>query len=250
MRPARPLVAKYIDMLRSRNMSMYRLLVLPLNLVLVLGCSEGEGSSNSGTGGSTAYAGSSPGGAADGPETGEASSSGGASSSGASTSLAGEGDSCSASVLCDLDLGCINSVCEPVGALGEPCDPFVDSCDEGLICHEGSCKESVNVRFCHCVYAGGGSQEVSALLTLGGVEFPPTLTDVCSPCQKLPHGEDLSYSLETVGGTHIDTGTLSPESQTDGVFYFTTSSNYGTADDACTNDTVVSCNEAFLVAWV
>lgn len=191
----------------------------------------GSGGTDRGTGGS------SPGGMSGGGET---SSTGGSSS----PVVAGEGESCGDTVLCDVGLGCIDGTCAPVGGLDEPCDPVLDVCDEGLMCSEGVCKEFVNVRFCHCVFSNGGEDAATLLLTLDGIEYPPTSAGVCSACVRVPFGGELPYSVETIGGQSVDSGTLEIEDQTPGVFFITTSSQYGTDDDVCEreDDSILTCD--------
>lgn len=109
---------------------------------------------------------------------------------------------------CDgfLDLDCAEGLqcledraCHATGSPGEPCDPVSQLCDAALLCYEGTCRTTIQARFCHCLTNAFGDTYYFSL-TIGGVAFPYIPTQSCSSCATIPTGE-VTYSLRNMNDT-------------------------------------------------
>lgn len=127
---------------------------------------------------------------------------------GACTAPAGEGEFCASEAACMSGLECIASRCVAVGGSGEAC-PRTGTCDAGLMCVGLVCRETVQVRFCHCIYTTTTRTPVVMDLRVGDVLIGPTPANLCSPCQSVPLGTGVPYVIrETATESVYGSGTM------------------------------------------
>lgn len=124
---------------------------------------------------------------------------------------AAEGEPCDAPADCNTELSCVDHVCAADGTLGAPCAAG-NVCDESLGCFSGVCVDTINVRYCHCIFLNGGATNQSLALQLGDITIGPTDSETCSPCVQVPAGSTaLPATVVTPGGTVLLDTTFIPD---------------------------------------
>lgn len=121
---------------------------------------------------------------------------------------AAEGEPCTTDFGCQLGLECTIASCEAVGGVGESCTRD-GACDPDLLCVEGLCVETVEVRLCHCIFTAVTMMPVQVEMQVGEMLVGPTPPNVCSPCVSIPLGSGIPLEIRrTENGDVMRTGTL------------------------------------------
>jgi len=123
-----------------------------------------------------------------------------------------QGDTCAFDDDCAFELVCDLGICTETGGDGQPCG-IGNSCNSGLTCDGDLCVPATCVRYCHCIYANGGTTDVQATMELGPYTLGPVWSNECSAPQYIPISEEgLDYEATTARGSLLDRGTYTPRS--------------------------------------